>query len=552
MTLFSDIACLNYVDCRDSRSATLLHRAKGVMRGCEDSWRTTPNVGVKDDVSELRQTCRVSVWWQSIGVLVVVFSLMAGGCATNPVSGKQDFVLMSEDKEIQMGQQAHRAILKQYTVYEDPELQSYVTRIGEQLARHSHRSDLSYQFTVLDSPEVNAFALPGGYVYITRGILAYVNSEAELAGILGHEIGHVTARHSVRQHGTATAANTVTNVLGVLVATQAGSVAGSATGNLSNLAGTALVRGYGREHELEADRLGAEYLARSGYDPQEMLKVVGVLKSQEEFERQRAREQGRKPRIYHGVFATHPDNDLRLQEVIAAARQYQSDAKLPTNRDAYLRHVDGMVFGPSEHEGVLRGRRFYHRPLNIIVSFPRGWRVDNLPDRVLARASDDTAMIQLKVKSLYRRQSAQQLLLKQFGASKLTRVKSVRQSQLDSSTGITMMDTPWGRKSARVATVVDGNRVYRFTAASKSSLTNSLVDRQVLEAIASLRPLRPVERELAQPKRIALVAAQPGDSFSSLAARTSLGQHADEKLQLLNGKYPNGQLQPGEVVKIVK
>jgi predicted Zn-dependent protease len=500
----------------------------------------------------LQQTDRFGVVDRLVGMLVVVLVLVSGGCATNPVTGKQDFVLMSEDKEIQLGQQAHQEILKQYTVYDDPDLQRYVSRIGDQLAQHSHRSDLDFHFTVLDSPEVNAFALPGGYVYITRGILAYVNSEAELAGILGHEIGHVTARHSVRQHGTEATANTVTNVLGVLVATQAGSVAGSAAGNLSNVAGTALVRGYGREHELEADRLGAEYLAKTGYGPQEMLKVVGVLKSQEEFEKQQAREQGRKPRIYHGVFATHPDNDQRLQEVIAAARQYQSAVNLPTNRDAYLRHVDGMVFGPSEQEGVLRGRRFYHRPLNVIVSFPKGWVVENLPDRLLARTPDNTAMVQMTMQSLYRTQSSQQLLLKQFGASKLTRVKSVPHSQLDGYTGITLLATPWGRKPARVAVVVDGKRVYQFAAASKTSLTTSSVDTQVLETIASLRALRPVERELAEPKRIRLVSAQPGDNFSNLAGQTSLGQHAVEKLQLLNGKYPNGQPQPGDIVKIVR
>ncbi len=487
-----------------------------------------------------------------IGVLMVVLALGSGGCATNPVSGKQDFVLMSEDKEIQLGQQAHQEILKQYTVYDDPDLQSYVSRIGNQLAKHSHRSELDFHFTVLDSPEVNAFALPGGYIYITRGIMAYVNSEAELAGILGHEIGHVTARHSVRQHGTAIAADTVTNVLGVLVATQAGSVAGSATGNLSNIAGTALVRGYGREHELEADRLGAEYLAKSGYSPQEMLKVVGVLKSQEEFEKQRAREQGRKPRIYHGVFATHPDNDQRLQEVILAARKYKSDANPPTNRDAYLRHVDGMVFGASEQEGVLRGRHFYHRPLNVIVSFPKGWVVENLPDRLMARAPDDSATIQMSVKSSYRGQSSQQLLLKQFGASKLTRVKSVPNSQLDAYTGITMLATPWGRKSARVAAVVHGKHVYQFAAASKTSITTSQADTQVLETIASLRPLRPVERELAEPTRIRLVSTKPGDNFSSLARKSSLGQHAAEQLQLLNGKYPKGQPQAGDTIKIVK
>ena len=162
-------------------------------------------------------------------------------------------------------------------------------------------------FTLLDSAQVNAFALPGGYVYITRGIMAYMNSEEELAGVLGHEIGHVTARHGVRQHGAQTAAG----VIGVLATIATGS---REVAQASNQLGGALVRGYGRKHELEADRLGAEYLALTNYDPEKMLDVVEILKDQEEFEIQRAREDGREPRVYHGVYSTHPSNDLRLRK----------------------------------------------------------------------------------------------------------------------------------------------------------------------------------------------------------------------------------------------
>ncbi|MCG8325873.1 MAG: M48 family metalloprotease, partial [Thiotrichales bacterium] len=246
-------------------------------------------------------------------------------CATNPVTGAQDIVFMSEQQEISLGRKTHQEILAQYGVYDDPELQVYVQQIGERLARKSHRSNLIYRFTVLDSKEVNAFALPGGYIYITRGLMAYLNSEAELAAVLGHEIGHVTARHSVRQYSATQLAN-------IGVALGSAFIPGlnnSAANQLTQLFGTALLRGYGREHELEADRLGAEYLAVTGYDPKAMLDVIGVLKSQEIFERQRARAEGREPRIYHGLFSTHPDNDRRRQEVVGHAD------KLRTNSDSY-------------------------------------------------------------------------------------------------------------------------------------------------------------------------------------------------------------------------
>ena len=177
-------------------------------------------------------------------------------------------------------------------------LQSYVNEVGQKLAKNSHRSQLDFHFTVVDSPQVNAFALPGGYVYVTRGILAYLNSEAELAAVLGHEIGHVTARHSVQQYSAATAANVAATIGGMaagIFVPQLGRTTGTrCTKSSRSLPADVLLSGYGRSHELEADRLGAEYLARSGYDPQAMIKVIGVLKNQELFDIEAAKQEGRR------------------------------------------------------------------------------------------------------------------------------------------------------------------------------------------------------------------------------------------------------------------
>ena len=171
-------------------------------------------------------------------VPAVATALLLAACATNPVTGKSDFVLMSEEQEISLGRRYSSEIVKQMPVYEDPQLADLVQRVGEQLASHSHRPDLYYRFTVLDSTTVNAFALPGGYIYITRGMLAYLNSEAELAAVLGHEIGHVTARHSVRQQST----STMTDLLGAVISVSTGI---QGIDSLTNMAGTAIVRGYG-------------------------------------------------------------------------------------------------------------------------------------------------------------------------------------------------------------------------------------------------------------------------------------------------------------------
>ena len=242
-------------------------------------------------------------------------------CATNPVTGEKDLILLNEDEEAELGRNSHKQVMKAYSSYNDPELLKYVTYLGEKLATVSHRNELIYHFSVLDSPQVNAFAIPGGYIYVTRGMLAYLGSEAELCGVLGHELGHITARHGVKQYSKNQVTNIFTTVVSILVGNR--SIA-----NLSQLATAAILRGFGREAELEADRVGAEYIAKVGYDPDALKNVIGVLKNQEEFDKVLAKEEDREPYAYHGVFATHPDNDKRLQEVIKAAKSNINKIKL--------------------------------------------------------------------------------------------------------------------------------------------------------------------------------------------------------------------------------
>ncbi|MEK7810337.1 MAG: M48 family metalloprotease, partial [Pseudomonadota bacterium] len=295
----------------------------------------------------------------------VLIALTLAGCAQNPVSGQQDFVMMSEAQEISLGRNADLDVRKQYKVYDHPALQKYVNEIGQQVAKRSHRPNLQYRFTVLDSPEINAFALPGGYVYITRGIMAYLNSEAELAAVLGHEVGHVTARHGVKQQSAAQATSIGISLASIFVP-QLGTQLGQ---DISNLLGGALLSGYGRDHELEADRLGAQYLARTEYDPQAMIRVVGVLKNQELFDAEIAKQEGREPRRYHGTFATHPDNDTRLQQVVGEA-SHLTVANPKENKIEYLQQTTGMVFNDSVEEGIVRNNQFMHRDLGITLKFP--------------------------------------------------------------------------------------------------------------------------------------------------------------------------------------
>ena len=243
---------------------------------------------------------------------------------------------MTEEEEIKIGEEAHKQILQQYRVYDNKDLQNYVQFIGKKLAEKSARPHLDYSFLVLDSEEVNAFALPGGYIYLTRGIMAYLKSEAKLAAVLGHEIGHVAAQHAIRQKSASQAANLGSTLVAILGALYVPGLDPNISSDLLGIGSDALLKGYGRDHELQADELGAEYMAKSSYDTQAIMDVVTTLKNHESYEYRLARLEGRKPRVYHGLFASHPDNDKRLQEAIKNADNFKTDDPVYKGVDTYM------------------------------------------------------------------------------------------------------------------------------------------------------------------------------------------------------------------------
>ena len=467
------------------------------------------------------------------------------GCATNPVTGSSDFVLMSEQQEIALGRQYHPQVLKESPEYANPKLAAYVQRIGAKLAAHSHRSDLIYRFTLLDSPDVNAFALPGGYIYITRGLLAYLSSEAELAAVLGHEIGHVTARHSVRQQS----ASTATGLFGAILA---GATGVSAAGDLANIAGTALVRGYGREHELESDRLGAEYLARSGYDPQAMLRVIHVLKDQETFEVQRAKEEGREPNVYHGVFSTHPDNDQRLKEVVGAARKFASPNAIANNSAEFLSQLEGLTFGDGERDGIRRGNRFYHGDLNFALEFPAGWRIDNSADRLIARSQDGDGLLQFTMQDRNKKISPEDFLRTQLRLGNLRNGEAIQHAGMQGYTALAEQKTPFGQLPVRYAVLYRDQQALIFAGLSKTKNQPYRYDSLVLQTVRSFHPLSESERALAQPQRLHILRATPTTRFATLARESALPDYPEQRLRLLNGHYPSGEPAPGDPIKIVR
>jgi predicted Zn-dependent protease len=470
---------------------------------------------------------------------VIVLALLLVNCAENPVSGRTNFVTMSESDEIQVGRKEDAEIKKDYGVYNNPALQRYVNDIGQRLARVSHRPGLDYHFTVVDSPEINAFALPGGYVYITRGILAYLNSEAELAGVLGHEIGHVTARHSVQQLSAATAAGAGATLLGIFVP----ALRNQAGDTLINALGNALLSGYGREHELEADKLGATYLARAGYDPQAMIKVLTVLKNQEVFDADVARSEGRQPRAYHGVFATHPDADTRLHEVVGEAGHPVVAAR--TNPEEFLRTIDKMAYGYSDSQGFVRNSAFYHRELGISVKLPPNWRVSNQPDKVTATNPASDAMLEMRSAGPAQGTPIE-MLRKTIGSTRETSEAPINGLRAAvTTTAVRGLPT-------RAAVIFLDKNAFLLGAQAKSAAAFQRVLPDINSSITSFHALTDAERSTVRPLALRIINAPRDGRFSELARNSPLGKNAVSHLRLLNALYPGGEPVPGQALKIVE
>ncbi|MCZ6918117.1 MAG: M48 family metalloprotease [Gemmatimonadetes bacterium] len=332
----------------------------------------------------------------------VTTTLLVGACVVNPATGERQFILIGEGREIAMGREADRSISASLGTYDDPSLQTYLSEIGNGMASLSERPNLPWSFKVMDDPIVNAFALPGGFIYITRGIMAHFNSEAQLASVVGHEIGHVTGRHSVEQLSRAQLA-------------QAGLVAGQIFGPqaLQGLVGAAgaglglLFLKFGRSDERQADDLGLRYMYRAGYDPREMPDVFAMLGSIST-----ASERDPVPEW----LSTHPNPENREQRIELAIAELGTDFRgRVVGRDSYLDRLDGMVFGPDPRDGYFDGARFFHPRLRFRLTFPDGWQTQNQRQAVAGINPDQNTMIQLALASQATPDAALDAFLSQDG-----------------------------------------------------------------------------------------------------------------------------------------
>ena len=459
--------------------------------------------------------------------------LTATGCAVNPATGQRQFMLISESEEIEMGREADGPITESLGLYESEALQATVSDLGNEMASRSERPALPWSFKLVDDPMVNAFALPGGFIFITRGIMAALNSEAELAGVIGHEIGHVTARHSASQMSRQQFQQIGLGV-GSILSSDVASVAGvlSAGLGLLNLR-------YSRGDESQSDELGVRYMTRAGYDPNALVGVFQTLALA-----------GGGGGSVPGWATTHPDPVNReedIREIIAASGQDYSEY---TRRgDEYLRSLDGMTFGEDPREGFFEEETFFHPEMAFALDFPQGWTTVNQKSQVGAVAADETALVVLTVEA---GETDAERALSTFLRQDDVRGIDSRRVSVNGRTGWEASfnaDGEGGELQGAVLFVEHGGSLFRLLGYASASQWGSRRS-TVLQSIESFRPVSDPDVLGVEPAKIEIV---------RLPSRMTLQQFIDqypstvddEQIAMINRRALDESIAGGTLLKRV-
>lgn len=467
--------------------------------------------------------------------------LTMAGCSTNPATGENQFAaLMSPQQEARIGAGEHANILKQYGgVVRNQALQDYVRSIGQKLAANTERPEVTYQFFVLDSPVMNAFALPGGYVYVTRGLLALANSEAQLASVLSHEIGHVTARHSAERYS-----HSVVTSLGatILAAAFDSKSASKALGIGSNL----YISSYSRAQESQADDLGIRYLHRAGYDPAASARFLTALERYAAFESRAAG----KAANNDSYFSTHPQTAERAEQAAAIAASYPAlSGASPADR--HFHQIDGMIFGDSPEQGFVRGSTFWHPGMGFIFTTPTGYVIVNTPAEVIAKdpASGtiilfDSAIAQATDPATY----LSQTWMKGDAINDLETITISGKRAATASFAGKISNVPVTVRLVAVEWVP--GTFYRFQMAIPPTVSLSVLE-GLKTTTDSLRPITAAERSRILPRRLKLVTARAGDNVVSLSSVQPFPTLNEQRFRALNNMDQTENVVPGQVYKLI-
>lgn len=467
--------------------------------------------------------------------------MLLAACARSPATGERIFtggMSLSDEKKI--GREQHPQLVQQFGgEFDEPKVTTYVKDIGQTLARRSEMPGLDWEFTVIDSPIVNAFALPGGYIHVTRRLVGLAENEAELAGVLGHEIGHVTARHSAERYG----GSVLANVAGIASAIFLGRQAADAVSTLSTVA----LRSYSRSQELEADKLGVRYLRQHGYDPRAMATFLETLQADS---RLQAVIQGLPEGAADefNILQTHPRTSERVDEAIDAAGG-RADGEL--GRDRYLAHLDGMRFGGSREQGFVRKTKFLHPELGFAFEVPDGFRLMNRPNQVAAVGPDDARIIFTAARSERRLDPGTYLTDVWAKNARLRAFERIEVNGRPAAVGLTRARTRGGQRDVRLVAVRwDARRFYRFMFVTPPGQTSRFAT-AFRRTTHSLRALDADEAAGLQPLRLEIHTVQPGETVADLAARMPFSDFRERRFRVLNALDDGDTLTAGDKVKLV-
>lgn len=478
---------------------------------------------------------KTSAHLSSIGFALILF---LSGCAMNPVTGRKQFVMMSESQEIGMGKESDPQIVAFFGSYDDPRLQKFINEKGQEMVKVSHRSKLAYEFKIVDSPVINAFAVPGGYVYFTRGIMAHFNNEAEFAGVLGHEIGHITARHSVIQQRNAMLGQ-LGLIAGVILVPELSQFVEPLSAGMQ-----LAMMSFGRDAERQSDKLGVEYSSRIGYDASEMAGFFETL------ERQDKVAGGEKIPEF---LSTHPSPEERNETVAKLAGEWKTKLKLTNpkvNRESYLKLIDGLILGEDPKQGFVENNFFYHPVMKFQFSIPGGWKLQNTPQQVQMAPENGEALLMLTLAGKGGLDETASQMLQQY---KLTLVESKKENINGLNSLLIIADQKQEKGTIRVLSALieyEGNNYSLMGISELSKFTN--YQSTFLSTIRNFKKLTDSEKINKKPEVVRIKTVPQSMTAQAAFQNFNMPESRYEELAILNGVLLSDKLSKGSLIKVVE
>ena len=471
-------------------------------------------------------------------LLVLPLALTLSTCATNPVTGKKEISFISEESEIQMGQQYDPQVVAEFGIYEDATLQNFLTQKGNEMAAISERPNLPWTFRLVDSEVVNAFAVPGGFVYFTRGIMAHFNNEAQFAGVLGHEIGHVTARHTVAQQSKQQLAQ-IGLIGGMILSPELASQGQSLMQGLQ-----LLFLKFGRDDESQSDELGVKYSTAIGYDATEMAGFFGTL------DRLSGGSENRAPTF----LSTHPDpanREVRVQE-LAQQAQTGTNRDYEVDREGYLRKIDGLLYGEDPNQGYVQAGAFYHPALRFSFRIPQNWRLINSPTMVQMVAPNENAIMQMRLAEGTDVRAAAQSFVQQNNVQ----VSSSSDQAINGLPATTILGDivqqneqgQTGRLRTIASFISYGGNIYMMAGLSMPNDFNQYA-REMEGSIRSFAELTDQSKLNRKPERVKIVQVSQAGTLQQALLNARVPQDRLEEFAVLNGMELSQQIPSGYLIK---